>query len=114
MPNFDDREKSFEMKFANDQQMLFRAEARCAKLFGLWIAEKLGKGGDAARLYAAEMVEANLKIAGFDDILDKASADLTAAEAPLSREILAAKVENLFAQAKREIMTEAGAGDLGS
>ncbi|MEZ5902216.1 MAG: ATPase inhibitor subunit zeta [Alphaproteobacteria bacterium] len=41
MTDFKDRESAFENKFALDEALLFKAEARCCKLFGLWMAEQL-------------------------------------------------------------------------
>lgn len=43
MSTFDQREESFEKRFAHDEERQFRAEARRNKLLGLWAAEKLGK-----------------------------------------------------------------------
>ena len=43
MTSMDDRQKGFERKFAFDEELRFKATARRNKLFGLWIAEKLGK-----------------------------------------------------------------------
>ena len=40
--NMDKRQKGFESKFAHDEEVLFKANARRAKLLGLWAAEKLG------------------------------------------------------------------------
>ena len=42
MTDMNDREKAFETKYALDQEVMFRIEARACKLFGLWLAEKLG------------------------------------------------------------------------
>ena len=42
MTTFDKREEGFEKKFAVDEELKFKAEARRNKLFGLWVANKLG------------------------------------------------------------------------
>ena len=42
MTTFDDREDTFEKKFALDEELQFKATARRNKLLGLWAAEKLG------------------------------------------------------------------------
>ena len=44
---FNDREKGFERKFQLDQDQQFRALARRDRLFGQWIAGKIGITGDA-------------------------------------------------------------------
>ena len=50
MTTFDKREEGFEKKFAIDEDLKFRAEARRNRLLGLWAAEKLGLSGDAANI----------------------------------------------------------------
>ena len=43
MTLFNEREHAFENKYAHDAEMQFKASARCHKLLGLWVAEKLAK-----------------------------------------------------------------------
>ena len=57
MTTFDDRENAFENKFAHDQEMQFRAEARRNKLMGLWVEDIQGKSGADAEDYAKEVVK---------------------------------------------------------
>ena len=52
MTTFDDRENAFENKFAHDEELRFKAEARRNKLLGLWAAGLMGKTGDDAAAYA--------------------------------------------------------------
>ena len=51
MTSFSDREKSFEKKFAMDEELKFRSEARRNKMLGQWAAEKLGLSGAAVDDY---------------------------------------------------------------
>ena len=60
MSTFDQREESFEKRFAHDEERQFRAEARRNKLLGLWAAEKLGKSEAEARAYADGLVAAEV------------------------------------------------------
>ena len=41
MNNFNDREKAFEKKFANDQEAEFKISAKRNKLLGTWVASIL-------------------------------------------------------------------------
>ena len=43
MSKFEEREKSFEKKFANDQELQFKVAARSNKYLGEWVSSKLGK-----------------------------------------------------------------------
>ena len=52
MTMFDDKEKAAENKYAHDQEMRFRVNARARRLTGLWAAEMLGLSGNDAHDYA--------------------------------------------------------------
>ena len=78
MTTFDKREEGFEKKFAHDEELRFKANARRNKLLGLWAAEKLGISGDAANVYAKEVVMADFEEAGDDDVFKKVRKDLDA------------------------------------
>ena len=43
MSSFDDRKKSFEKKFANDQELQFKLSAKRNKYLGSWAAQMLRK-----------------------------------------------------------------------
>lgn len=103
MSSFDDREKAFENKYAHDEEMKFKAEARTNKLLGLWAADLLGKSGEDAKMYAAEVVKADFEEAGHEDVVRKVAADLgQIADASTIR----GKRAELSAIAKDQIMTE--------
>ncbi|MFU1476393.1 DUF1476 domain-containing protein [Roseovarius sp. C7] len=103
MTTFDDREKAFETKYAHDQEMQFRAEARRNKLLGLWAAELMGKSGDDADAYAREVVKADFEEAGHEDVVRKVAGDLgDKADPDTIREKMAA----LMAEAKAQLMKE--------
>ena len=48
MTTFDKREEGFEKKFALDEELKFKAEARRNKLLGLWAADRQGLSAEAA------------------------------------------------------------------
>lgn len=76
MTTFDERETAFENKFAHDEEMKFKAQARCNKMLGLWAAELLGKSGDAAESYARSIVAADFEEPGQEDVVRKLAEDL--------------------------------------
>lgn len=106
MSGFGDREKDFENKFAHDEKINFRVEARCCKIFGLWIAGKLGLEGKKATDYAMEVVGANLDIPGYDDVLAKVKNDLAAANVVISDHILKVELDKAAGEARRQILSE--------
>ena len=104
MTTFDDRENAFENKYAHDEEMKFRAEARANKLLGLWAAELMGKTGDDAAAYAVEVVKADFEEAGHEDVVRKVSGDL-GDKAPADE--IRSKRASLLIVAKDQIMKEA-------
>lgn len=76
MTGFSDREKSFEKKFAMDEELKFRAEARRNKLLALWAAEKLGLPGAAVDDYVKAVRKADLVEKGDEDVFRKVRKDL--------------------------------------
>ncbi len=103
MTTFDDRENAFEAKFAHDEEMIFKANARANKKLGLWAAEKLGKSGDDAEAYAKEVIVADFEEAGHEDVVRKVVGDLSNVTADEVR----AKRAELLSVAKAEMAGEA-------
>lgn len=107
MNSFDDRESAFENKFALDESLMFKAEARCCKLFGLWLAEKLGLSGEEANSYASGIVSANLEEPGFDDVKRAVAPDIAEKNLELSEDEIDAKLAELFELAQEQVKNEA-------
>lgn len=103
MSTFDDREHAFEAKFAHDEEMKFKLEARRNKLVGLWAAEILGKTGDEAEAYAKEVIRADFEEAGHEDVMRKLLADLGDR---VPEDKLRAKYAELMALAKAQLLSE--------
>src|SRR3954470_22888015 len=75
MTTFDKREEGFEKKFAHDEELRFKANARRNKMLGLWAAEKLGIEGDAANAYAKEVIMSDFEEGGDHDVFKKVRKD---------------------------------------
>jgi hypothetical protein len=103
MTTFDDREDTFEKKFAHDEELRFKAMARRNKLFGNWVAEQLGRTGAEADAYARSLVLADFKAAGASDALQKVRADLASAGKNVSETDLRRRMDDLLAQAAAEV-----------
>jgi hypothetical protein len=106
MASINDREKAFEAKFALDEELRFKAEARRNKLLGLWAAGLLGKSGDDADAYAKEVVAADFEEAGHEDVVRKVKADFDAAGVARSEDDIRLQMVELLAVAVSQI--EAG------
>ena len=76
MNKFDEREKSFEKKFAKDQELQFKVAARSNKYLGEWISSKLGKTEEEKKNYIQEIIKADMEEAGSEDVFRKVKKDL--------------------------------------
>ena len=103
MTTFDKREEGFEKKFAHDEELRFKANARRNKMFGLWAAEKLGISGDAANVYAKEVVMADFEESGDDDVFRKVRKDLDGKGVTVSDPDLRRTMVDLMEKAIAEI-----------
>lgn len=103
MSSMNDRENAFENKFAHDEELKFKAEARRNKLLGLWAAELLGKSGDDAEAYAKTVVLADFEEAGDEDVFRKVRGDFDAGGVEQSDHQIRRKMDELLAVAVEQI-----------
>lgn len=107
MSAFDEREQAFEKKFQHDQDLQFKVEVRRNKLLGLWVAEELlGMAGDARDAYAKEVISSDFEEPGDEDVVRKVLADVGAKGVDFSEHRLRNKMDELLADAKRQVMAE--------
>ena len=110
MTTFDDREQAFEKKFALDQDLKFRAEARRNKLIGEWAAQKLGIMGPALQEYVRAVLRADLEEKGDHDVFRKLRKDFDAAGVTVPDADIRAMMGELLAKAVRDIEAEGKKG----
>lgn len=106
MSGFDKRERAEEGKFALDQELRFKANARRNKLLGLWAAEKLGKTGEAAAAYAVEVVKSDFEAPGDDDVFRKVRGDFDKAGVALTDHQLQRQMTELMETAVEQVRAE--------
>lgn len=107
MAGFNDREKGFEAKFRQDQELRFKVTARRNKLLGLWAAGEMGLSGADADAYAREVVKSDFEEPGDDDVLRKVLGDLTAKGKASSEHLLRKRMDELMDTAMRQVQDEA-------
>jgi hypothetical protein len=103
---FDDRKKAEEERFAHDEELRFKAEARRNYKLGLWVAELIGLTGAAAEDYAKTVIMADLEEPGDDDVVRKVMADLKAKGVDVSEHRVRNRMAQLMEEAKQEILRE--------
>ena len=103
MTTFDEREKSYEKKFALDQDLKFRAESRRNKRLAEWAAVKLGISGSDVEEYIKAVRKADLAEAGDEDVVRKVKQDFTDKGLAVDEAEIRAKLSEFLAQAVREV-----------
>jgi hypothetical protein len=104
MSTFDDREKSYESKFARDEELTFKINARRNKLLGLWAADKLGKKAPEADQYAKEVVMSDFEKEGDQDVVDKLLRDFKTANIAMTEKDIRFEMERLMPVARKQII----------
>ena len=76
MNTFNDREKGFEKKFANDQEAEFRISAKRNKRLASWVADLLKFSEEQKKNYITDVIKADFQEAGDEDVFRKIKKDL--------------------------------------
>ena len=100
MSSFEDRKKSFEKKFAHDQELQFKVSARRNKYLGEWVSQILDYNSDQEKDYIQSVIKADFAEAGDEDVFRKIKEDLK--EKNISDEELRKKMDELNEKAKTD------------
>ena len=100
MSSFEDREKSFEKKFAHDQELQFKVSARKNKYLGQWVSKILGYNEGNEKEYIQSVIKADFQEAGDEDVFRKLKEDLK--NQNISDEEIRNKMDELNEKAKSD------------
>ena len=100
MSSFDDREKSFEKKFAHDEELQFKVNARRNKYLGQWVSQILSYDQEKEKEYIQSVIKADMEEAGEEDVFRKVQSDLK--DHNISEEEIRKKMDELNEKAKSE------------
>ena len=98
MSSFEDRKKSFEKKFAHDQELQFKVSARRNKYIGEWVSQILNLNSEKEKEYIQSVIKADFAEVGDEDVFRKIKEDLK--EKNISDEELRKKMDELNEKAK--------------
>jgi len=102
MNTFDEREKSFEKKFAHDEELQFKVSARRNKYLGQWASQILGYNSDQEKEYIQSVIKADFEEAGDEDVFRKVKEDLK--DYNTTDEEIRKKMDELNEKAKSEFI----------
>ena len=102
MSSFDDREKSFEKKFAHDEELQFKISARKNKYLGKWVSQILGYDEVKEKEYIQSVIKADFAEVGDEDVFRKLKEDLK--DHNILDEDIRKKMDELNEKAKSEFI----------
>ena len=102
MKKLDDREKSFEKKFAKDQELQFKVAARSNKYLGEWASSKLQKKDEEQKNYIQEIIKADMEEAGNEDVFRKIKKDFKMASFSIDDTEIREQMEKALLRAKED------------
>ena len=100
MNTFEDRKKSFEKKFAHDEELQFKVSARRNKYIGEWVSKILGYDESKEKEYIQSVIKADFAEAGDEDVFRKIKDDLK--NNNISSEDIRRKMDELNEKAKTD------------
>ncbi len=101
MSSFNDRERGFEGKFANDAAQEFRAAARRNRMLGEWAARLMGL--ENVDDYARAVVKSDIEQPGDEDVLRKVNQDLTGSGLSVPLSEIRSRMDEFLAIARGQI-----------
>ena len=102
MSKFDEREKSFEKKFAKDQELQFKIDARSNKYLAEWVSSKLGKKEEQKQNYIQEIIKADMEEAGREDVFRKVKNDFQITSISVEDSEIRDQMESALNRAKED------------
>ena len=90
-------------KFAHDEELSFKINARRNKLVGQWAAEKMGLTPEETTAYATAVVQADFEEAGDEDVIRKVMADFAGKQVDQSEHQLRRTMDELMVEAVAQI-----------
>jgi len=102
MNKFDERKNSFEKKFQMDQELQFKVQARSNKYLAEFVSSKLGKAEKEKQDYIQEIIKADMKEAGQEDVFRKIKKDFQIASIHVEDSEIRNQMEKALLRAKED------------
>ena len=103
MNKFDERQKSFEKKFAKDQELQFKVSARSNKYLAEFVCSRLGKSTEESKNYVKEIIKADMEEAGNEDVFRKIKKDFKIASIKIEDSEIRNLMEKALLRAKEDL-----------
>ena len=102
MNKFDEREKGFEKKFARDEELQFKVQARSNKYIAEFVSKILNKTEEENQQYIQEIIKADMEEAGTEDVFRKIKKDFQKASVNIEDSEIRSEIEKALNRAKED------------
>tara|TARA_A100000164_G_C21445541_1_gene557568 strand:+ start:227 stop:535 length:309 start_codon:yes stop_codon:yes gene_type:complete len=102
MEKFDERKKSFEKKFAHDEELKFKVDSKRNRYLGEWVSEKLGYDKEKEKKYIESVIKADFQEIGDEDVFKKIKLDLK--NLNISDDEIRNKMKEFYEKAKSDFI----------
>ena len=99
---FSEREKGFEKKFARDEELQFKIQARSNKYIAEFVSEQLNKNEVEKQEYFQEIIKADMEEAGSEDVFRKIKKDFSKASISIEDREIRDQMEKALLRAKED------------
>ena len=99
---FTEREKSFEKKFARDEELQFKVQARSNKYIAEFVSQKLNMNEDEKKKYVQEIIKADMEESGTEDVFRKIKKDFEKASVIIDDKEIRDQMEKAIIRAKED------------
>ena len=99
---FTDRQKGFEEKFAKDEELQFKVQARSNKYLAEFVSKKFGKSEEEKKIYLQEVIRADMEESGQEDVFRKIKKDFQAASISIEDSEIRDQMKKALLRAKED------------
>ena len=99
---FSEREKGFEKKFARDEELQFKVQARSNKYIAEFVSSKLNKTEEEKKNYIQEIIKADMEESGTEDVFRKIKKDFQEASINIEDSEIRDEIEKALNRAKED------------
>ena len=100
---FTEREKSFEKKFARDEELQFKVQARSNKYIAEFVSQKLNMNEDEKKKYVQEIIKADMEESGTEDVFRKIKKDFEKSSVIIDDKEIRDQMEKAIIRAKEDL-----------
>lgn len=106
MNSFKDRERAFEAKFAQDEELAFRITARRNRMLGEWAAGLMNLTKEETESYSKSVVQADFEESGDEDVIRKVLGDILSSGVDMDETRVREALSEKAAEARRQFMQQ--------